>query len=58
MNSPANSSAAGGGTINTSNGTTGQFQVATSNPNKTTQVGLPAKGGTQSATFNVLKYDT
>jgi RHS repeat-associated protein len=57
MKSPANSSASGGGTINTSNGTTGQFEVSTSNSAKTTQVGLPAKGGSQSAIFNVLKYD-
>lgn len=54
---PANASAAGGAGINTAGGTKATATISTSNPAKTTDVGLPAKGGTQNATFSVLKYD-
>ncbi len=57
MSKPANASTSSGGTIDTSTGTTGSLTVATGNPDKTTNAGLPAKGGTQPATFSVLKYD-
>jgi RHS repeat-associated protein len=57
MHSPANASTSPGGGIDTSSGTSGTLTVATSNPDKTTNAGLPARGGTQPATFSVLQYD-
>ncbi|MEJ8845041.1 RHS repeat-associated core domain-containing protein [Variovorax rhizosphaerae] len=59
MDHPANSSPSGGGTIDTKGpgSKADTLTVATGNPAKTTAAGLPAKGGTQPATFSVLKYD-
>ena len=51
MDRPANKQGGGG------KGTQATFTVATSNPEKTTKVHLPAKGNTETATFAVLKYD-
>lgn len=55
--SPANSALGGGGSINTTGSTSANFTVATSNPAKTTAAGLPARGGTQNATFSTLRYN-
>ena len=57
MNNPGNSSPHPGGTIDTSSGTTTTFTTSTGNTTKTTDVGLPAKGNSDTATFTVLQYD-
>lgn len=57
MNNPGNSSPHPGGTIDTSGGTTATFTTSTGNTAKTTDVGLPAKGNSDTATFTVLHYD-
>jgi RHS repeat-associated protein len=57
MNNPGNSSPHPGGTIDTSGGTTTTFTTSTGNTAKTTDVGLPGKGSSGTATFTVLHYD-
>ena len=57
MNNPGNSSPHPGGTIDTSGGTTATFTTSTGNTSKTTDVGLPGKGNSGTATFTVLHYD-